>query len=108
MRRFVGVVTLLALAGVVLALGTFVKVFNAHYKVAADSVLGKAGCAVCHVSKSNLKLNPYGTDLAKVMKKEGSKKVTPEILVKLDKLDSDKDGVNNVDEIKKGQLPGVK
>ena len=35
-------------------------------------------------------------------------KVTPEIVVKLDKLDSDKDGVNNVDEIKKGQLPGVK
>ena len=108
MRRFVGVATLLALAGIALALGTYTKVFNTHYKVATDSALGKATCTVCHVSKTDMKVNPYGADLAAAMKQEKTKKLTPAILVKVEALDSDKDGVKNVDEIKKGRFPGAK
>ncbi|MCB8931832.1 MAG: hypothetical protein M9921_02760 [Fimbriimonadaceae bacterium] len=108
MKRFVGVGVLLALACIALALGTYTKVFVTQYKVDASSALGKAGCAACHMSKTDLKLNPYGKDLAEQLKKEGTKKLTPAILAKVEALDSDKDGVKNIDEIKKGELPGVK
>lgn len=108
MKRFIGVATVMTVAAIALALGTYTKVFNTHYKVAPGSELGKAGCAACHLSKANLKLNPYGTDMAAALKKEGSKKLTPQILAKIEALDSDKDGVKNVDEIKKGLLPGAK
>jgi len=86
------------------AFPTFLKVFTDTYKVKADSTLGKASCAVCHVAKNKTdQLNPYGQDLKKALDND---KVTKKSLTKVEKLDSDKDGVTNIDEIKAGTLPG--
>lgn len=82
----------------------FLKTFTATYKVKPESALANASCATCHTSKENPKgLNPYGKDLQKVLQ-DG--KVTKASLAKVEKLDSDKDGVSNIQEIKAGTLPG--
>jgi hypothetical protein len=64
----------------------------------------KAKCGTCHVKampkKGEADLNAYGKDLL-ATKKDG--KVD---FAKIEKLDSDKDGVKNIDEIKKGTNPG--
>ncbi|MCB8931831.1 MAG: hypothetical protein H6534_00150 [Chthonomonadaceae bacterium] len=95
-------------AGIVLAFGTFSKPFATQYKIDKSSALGKAGCGVCHATAKGGKLNPYGLDLQKAMKVAKTKKLTPEVLKKIESLDSDKDGVKNLDEIKKDRNPGVK
>lgn len=81
------------------------EAFKTNYKVQKNSALDKANCAVCHVGKST-KLNPFGLDVKKALSDAKSHKVTPEILAKLESLDSDKDGVKNIDEIKAGTNPG--
>jgi mono/diheme cytochrome c family protein len=89
-----------------LALPAMVAGFKAAYpKIPAESALMKAGCATCHVPKST-KLNPYGADLKKALEAAKTKKLTADVLKKIESLDSDKDGVKNGEEIKKGTLPG--
>lgn len=76
------------------------KAFNDLYKPKADSQLKKSKCALCHIdAKGKEALNPYGKALDK-------KKVEAPSLKSIEKLDSDKDGVSNIDEIKAGTLPG--
>ncbi|MEP0767270.1 MAG: hypothetical protein HRF45_12130 [Fimbriimonadia bacterium] len=82
----------------------YVKLFHDTYKPTGE--LAKLKCEVCHVGKTN-KLNPYGQAQADAMKKAKAKTLTAEILKSLDKLDSDKDGMSNIDEIKTGRNPGV-
>ena len=96
--------TLLAAALGVLALAgpAWVGLFEKQYDVKPGSNLKKAKCAVCHTKGKEL--NAYGKDLEKAL--DGAKKLTPEALAKVEGLDSDKDGVKNGDEIKKGTLPG--
>jgi hypothetical protein len=53
-------------------------------------------------------LNPYGQDMAKVMKADKTKKLTPAILKKIEQLDSNKNGRKNIDEIKADRNPGAK
>jgi hypothetical protein len=64
----------------------------------------KPKCSSCHVSpkpkKGDGALNPYGKDYL-ATKKDGKFD-----FAKIEKLDSDKDGVSNIDEIKKGTNPG--
>jgi len=63
-----------------------------------------AKCSTCHTKampkKGDADLNPYGKDLGKP-DKDGKYD-----FAKIEKLDSDKDGVSNIDEIKKGTNPG--
>jgi phosphoribosylformylglycinamidine (FGAM) synthase PurS component len=59
---------------------------------------------VCHVKGKVL--NPYGKDLAAGMKALKTKKITPDVLKKVAKLDSDKDKASNEKELKAGTLPG--
>lgn len=87
------------------ALPTFTKVFTSTYPAPKDSALAKANCAACHIGMSP-KLNAYGKDQAAALKAKKTKTLTPAILKSLDKLDSDKDGVKNGVELKKGTLPG--
>lgn len=108
MKRLVSAAALLTVSALVLALGTFTKTFTTHYKLDKDSALAKAGCGICHVSAKGGKLNPYGIDLQKQMQALKTKKFTVEVMKKVEALDSDKDGVKNVDEIKKGTMPGAK
>jgi hypothetical protein len=104
-------VKLIAMAGGLMILATaawalppMAKVFDAAYKPAKNSALKKADCAVCHIAKGKTKLNPYGEDIKKEL--AGSKTLTADILKKVEALDSDKDGVSNLEEIKAGTLPG--
>jgi hypothetical protein len=58
----------------------------------------------CHVKGKEL--NVYGKDVQKAMQEKKTKDLTAEILKSIEKLDSDKDGVSNGDELKAGTLPG--
>ena len=101
--RFGLTLAALAFTSAAFALPVFVKTFKATYKVPAGSPLDKAACATCHIAGTT-KLNPYGTDLKKVMTK--GKALSAENLKKIEKLDSDRDGATNIAEIKAGTLPG--
>ena len=79
--------------------------FIATYKVAKGSNLDKAGCNVCHAGVP--KLNAYGDDVKKALTAAKSKKLTADILKKVEKLDSNKDGKANGADIKADKLPGA-
>jgi hypothetical protein len=86
-------------AGSSLATMDLQKQFNATYPDAP-----KAKCATCHTKampkKGEGDVNAYGKDMM-TTKKDGKFD-----FAKIEKLDSDKDGVSNIDEIKKGTNPG--
>jgi hypothetical protein len=107
MKRLLGLIAMTGLVTMVMAFGAIEKVFDTTYKIDKASNLGKAACTVCHMSMKGGKLNPYGKDLQAIMKAEKATKMTPALLAKVEQLDSDKDGVKNIDEIKKDTLPGV-
>lgn len=107
MKRLLSTCVLLGAVTMALSLSAFSKVFDEKYHVKEGSNLNKAACAVCHVKAKGGKLNAYGKDLSAAMKADGSKKLTAAILGKVEKLDSDKDGKKNIDEIKADTNPGV-
>ena len=88
------------------AMPTWTSEFNNHYKVGKDSALKKANCGLCHQGMTVTKFNPYGDDLKKVMAELKIKKVSAEAFKKIEDLDSDKDGVKNIEEIKADTCPG--
>jgi hypothetical protein len=98
--------TALALGLMVSALATPKQLvtFLKTYHPEKDSALSKAKCTVCHVKGKEL--NVYGKDLQKALQEKKTKELTAEILKSIEKLDSDKDGVSNGDELKAGTLPG--
>lgn len=83
----------------------FGGVFNQKYSPKKDGNLSKSRCGLCHL-KALPKLNPYGDAMAKAM--AGEKKLSPEVLAKIENLDSDGDGVKNGAEFKADTLPGDK
>lgn len=105
MKRVIGIGLIAGISVLALAMGSFTKVFNEKYSVKSDSKLAKAGCALCHVSAKNLKLNPYGLDMQKAMKEAKVKKITPDVLEAIEKLDSNKNGKSNLQDIKADVLP---
>src|SRR5262245_46543573 len=89
-------VGLILMGTAALALPTFFKEFESTYKVKKDSLLEKGRCAVCHISKTSPRLNPYGQDLKKAIAElKTGKKITAEVLKNVEGLDSDGDGVKN-------------
>lgn len=108
MRRMFSLVGVITLAAAATAMIGWNKPFETTYKIGKDSELAKAKCMVCHEKKTGGKLNAYGEDLGKVMKAAKAKKLTAELLKKVEALDSDGDGKKNIDEIKAGTNPGVK
>lgn len=94
-----------AIAATSFALPGYLNVFQKTYSPPKGSALEKGSCATCHVGRTT-KVNPYGADLKKAMTAMKSKKVTSDVLKKVEQLDSDKDGAKNIDEINKGTLPG--
>lgn len=82
----------------------FRQTYGAYIKDGTD--LAKAmPCTVCHTAMPPAKtnLNPYGADVGKAA---AGKAVDAKILQSIEKLDSDKDGFSNLDEIKAGTHPG--
>jgi hypothetical protein len=64
---------------------------------------------ICHRSvEGGDDLNPYGKDILKAMKELGVKRVTEEVLKKIELLDSLKSGKSNLERIKADELPGKK
>jgi hypothetical protein len=106
MKRIIMLFGILGTAALAMALSSYGKVFDTKYNIAKDSKLDKAACAVCHVGAKGGKLNAYGKDMEAAMKAAGTKKLTPDILAKIENLDSNKNGVKNIDDIKKDQNPG--
>lgn len=107
MKRILPTAAFLGCAAIALALSSFGAIFEKTYNVNKTSNLGKAGCAVCHATKKGGKLNAYGKDLAKVMKAASAKKLTPELLHQVDKLDSTKTGSTNLAKIRADKNPGL-
>lgn len=94
------VLALLLFASVAMATAAWMKTFKDTYKPKSGTELSKAGCAICHVEKNGKGgLNTYGKQL-------DGKKNDKESYKSIEKLDADKDGVKNIDEIKAGTLPG--
>jgi hypothetical protein len=102
-RMLAGFVTCAIVTGAI-AMPSFLTVFKAKYKVAANSNLGKARCMICHRSQSGVKLNPYGADLKRAL--HGSKRLTYAVLAKVEGLDSTRSGKTNLAKIKADKLPG--
>ncbi len=106
MRMKLLATTILALGLMVGALATpkYFGTFRKTYPVPKESALMKAKCNTCH--SQGTQLNPYGKDVQKAMQAKKTKDLTAEILKSIEKVDSDKDGVSNGNEIKAGTLPG--
>ena len=101
------IVALLAMSSSAWSKGMYVKVFRDSYGVKSGSTLATAMCAVCHTSKmKGNQLNPYGLDVKKAMGDAQSPQLTKDVLQKIEALDSDQDGVSNLDEITADTLPG--
>lgn len=107
MKRILTLIGLVGITSLAFALSTYTKVFYTTYNIKPDSKLAKANCAVCHATAKGGKLNPYGTDLSAALKAANTKKLSAEILHKVDNLDSNKDGVKNGDSIKADKNPGL-
>ena len=104
MKRTLMTLFVVGLGALAMATAGFLGVFNSTYKVSMDSEVGKAGCGACHASSKGGKLNNYGKDVKSAM--GSSKKLTAANLKAVEGKDSDGDGVNNGDELKKGSNPG--
>jgi hypothetical protein len=104
-RTMTGILTL-GLAAMALTMGSYNTVFKKAYDVSASTTIGKANCTTCHLKVSGGALNSYGKDVQAAMKKASATKLSAEILHSIDKLDSNKNGKSNLDDIKAGSLPG--
>ncbi|MEJ5170689.1 MAG: hypothetical protein WHU10_06850 [Fimbriimonadales bacterium] len=104
MRKTLTTLSAAALGVLALAGPAWVGLFEKQYNVKPGSNLKKAKCAVCHTKGKEL--NAYGKDLEKALK--GAKKPTAETFKAVEQLDSDKDGVKNIDAIKADKVPATK
>jgi len=105
--KAMAVVMVLALPMVSQAFPNGLKVFKDTYGVQKGSALDKANCAICHTSAiKGDKLNPFGEDVAKVLKANNTRVLTKEMLASIEELDSDSDKCANIDEINADSLPG--
>ena len=86
---------------------SFYDAFIKLYHPAAGSDLAKAGCLTCHSPESKAIRNAYGKSVWRVLNKEDAKALTPEMLIEIEKEDSDGDGYTNIEEIVSGTLPGI-
>src|SRR5262245_58221147 len=76
--------------------------FVSKYQSMSETVTERS-CANCHMSSTDFKLNLYGKQIAQVMIEAGEKKLTPEMLAKVETLDANDNGVSNLEEIKAGK-----
>lgn len=107
MKRTLIIVGLISLGAFGLSTTASWKVFQDKYHIQPDSKIATAKCQNCHIGKKGGKLNAYGKDLQVVMKEASTKKLTPELLAKIEGLDSLKDGKTNIVKIKADTNPGL-
>ncbi len=107
-RAALSLIAALTFASTALATVENQKAFKEYVKTVNEASVAKLGkCSICHVKplpkKDDHENNAYGKDLAKTI--AGQKGKTPDFKA-VEHLDSDGDGVKNIDEIKKGTNPG--
>lgn len=83
----------------------FLGSLNQLYAPKEGTDLARAVCLACHTKMPPTKseLNPYGKDLQGAA---AGRPVDEKSFRAIEKLDSDKDGFSNLDELKAGTLPG--
>ena len=91
---------------VALAMPGYWKSFRSYYNIKKGSNLSKEECGICHIRKGEREWNGYGRDIKKLLDRQGTTRITPEIFRAVESLDSDGDGYSNIDEIKADTLPG--
>lgn len=106
MKHTIAIVALLALGAVAFPTPASWKMFQAKYKISAESNIYKGKCQNCHVSMKGGKLNGYGKDIQVVMKAAGTKKFNTEFLTKVEALDSTKSGQTNIAKINADKVVG--
>lgn len=99
----VACLTIVALA---CAMPEYLDAFNKRYLVKPGSNLGKAKCVICHNSMDGGARNPYGKDVESALKRLKHAAVDDEVLKTVEPLDSNKNGIKNLDEILADRLPG--
>jgi len=104
MKRILASATLCVIVTGAIAMPSFLTVFKDTYKISSSSTLGKAKCLICHTSMAGKKMNAYGADLKTAL--GSKKKMTAEILAKVEGLDSAKTGSTNLAKIRADKLPG--
>lgn len=104
MKRLITSAALSIVVCAAMALPAYVGIFGTKYKVKPGSALGNAKCKICHSAGKNL--NPYGKDLEKAA--GAAKKVTADVLAKVEGLDSNGNGATNAADIKADKNPGVR
>lgn len=80
---------------------------KAVYQLGANTAIQKAStaCKLCHQDDLS-KYNPYGSDIRKALQQQGKSILLEAALKSVEGLDSDGDGVTNIDEIRADTLPG--
>ncbi|HSV73921.1 MAG TPA: hypothetical protein VLH79_09195 [Chthonomonadales bacterium] len=96
--------TLAVLGAAAMAGPEMVVPFHRHYNIKPDSRLGKLPCLVCHLP-DNVRLGPYGMDMQRAMRALKTTTMTPAVLRRIERLDSDRDGVNNLAELRGDSSP---
>jgi uncharacterized membrane protein len=104
--RKVAVASLMATTASAFSESEFLDLFAKKYSIADNSQLAEKSCGICHVSDEDFSMNPYGREIKKDMAAVGAKTLTEAILAKVEPLDSDGDGVPNLDEIRANTFPG--
>jgi predicted CXXCH cytochrome family protein len=84
----------------VAALPDYYAAFVRLYAPKSDTALAKSRCQLCHATPEGGRRNPYGEEFGKQNTRDAA------AYRAIEKLDSDKDGFSNLDEIRAGTLPG--
>ncbi len=109
MKKALTIIALVGLGAMSFSTTASWKVFQKNYTISKESKIGTASCMNCHISKKGGKLNPYGLDLKAAMKAAGTgKKMTTEVLAKVEGLNSTKVGGTNIEKIKSDTVVGQK
>ena len=81
----------------------FLPVLKSYFNIPAGSEADKARCNVCHAGPPIR--NSFGKAIEKALADANALDVTPEVLSKVEMLDTDSDGYKNGNELKAGFLP---
>jgi uncharacterized membrane protein len=99
-------VCLLAVSAAAEAKPEFLDVLTSTYKPYSQALTAR-GCANCHVSDSDFKMNPYGKELKLAMHAASAKTMTAAILQSVEPQASNPGDISNIDKIKQGLAPGA-
>jgi uncharacterized membrane protein len=105
-RMLAAVLCLLTLAMAAEAKPEFLDVLTSTYKPYSQALAAR-GCANCHVSNSDLGMNPFGKQVKQALHASGGLKLTAAILKSVEGQASNPGDISNIDKIQQGLAPGA-